>query len=54
MVLSDATVFQVGRHLGFVIVGKDTLLIEREDSWDVKLSVDNTISEDLLHHFLLR
>lgn len=36
-----------------MVVGEDTLLVEREDSWDVELSIDNTVSKHFLHHFLL-
>jgi hypothetical protein len=36
-----------------VVVGEDTLLIEREDSWDIEFSVNDTVSKNLLHHFLL-
>ena len=50
---SDSAVLEVRRHLGLVVVREDTLLIEREDSWDIEFSVNNTVSKNLLHHFLL-
>lgn len=53
MVACDATVLKVGRHFGLVVVRKDTLLVEREDTWNIQLTVDDTIAEDLLHHLLL-
>lgn len=36
-----------------MVVGENTLLVEREDSWDVELSIDNTVSKHFLHHFSL-
>jgi hypothetical protein len=35
-----------------MVVGKDTLLVERKDSGDIKFTIDDSISEDFLHHFL--
>jgi len=37
-----------------VVVRKDTLLVEREDTWNIQLTVDDAIAEDFLHHLLLR
>jgi acetolactate synthase regulatory subunit len=53
MGLSKATVLEVGRHFSFVIIGKDALLVEGEDSWHIEFTVDDTVSKDLLHHLLL-
>jgi hypothetical protein len=35
-----------------MVVREDTLLIEREHSWYIELSVDDTVSKNLLHHLL--
>jgi len=35
-----------------VIVGQNTFLIERENSWHVQLTVYDTVSQNFFHHFL--
>lgn len=49
---SDATVLKVGRHFRFVVVGQNTLLVERKDARHIKLSINNSSVKNFLHHLL--
>lgn len=53
MVLSYSAVLKVRRHLGFVIVAQDTFLIERENSRDIELTINDSVSQNFFHHLFL-
>ena len=54
MILSDTRVLKIRAHLGLMVVRKDTLLVERKDSWNIKFSVGDSISEYFFHHLFFR
>ena len=47
---SHSAVFEITGHFGFMVIWKNTLLIIRENSWNIKFSVNNTVSQNFLHH----
>ena len=49
----NTAVLEVRAHLGLVVVGEDTLLVVAEHLRHVKLSVDGTVHEQVLHHLEL-
>ena len=51
---SHSAVLQIRAHFRLVVIRQDSLLVEGEHSWHVQFSVNNSVSQDLLHHFLLR
>lgn len=54
VVLGDSSVLKILRHLGLVIIGKNSFFVEGKHLRNLELTIHHSASEHFLDHLLLR